>query len=159
MKLILSICVVFVLSMSVAYAQVDDIKTQNSLFYYSGKLADKGNIQFNLQFNDHLISGSYILEESGEVFVFNGRADYDMKGIGIYVFNEKDVFVATIEAYFKHEQDDFAKSIEGVWKSANGTYLQKLNLSKIAEYAQITEQQNNIDPIDTFITLDSNIGE
>lgn len=117
-------------------AQVDDIEPSRGLYYYSGYIGDADKIEFNLQFNGLLVSGSYIIESTGDMFVFNGRMGIDRKGIGVLVYNSNNIFIASIEASFVSSENNFGKMLNGNWKSADGKKQQSLKLKKVAEFAQ-----------------------
>ena len=116
-------------------AQVEEVATKNSLFYYSGTFGKAGEVEFNLQMDELAVSGSYIIEKTGDWFLFNGRMSPDKDAIGVLVFNEGNEYVASIEAYFLSDENSFAKEINGVWKSADGKVRRSINLKKVAELA------------------------
>ena len=135
---------VLILSSTVVKAQVEEVETSRGLYYYSGFIGDNDKIEFNLQFSGLVVSGSYIIERTGDMFVFNGRMGLDRKGIGVLVYNANNVFVASIEAAFINEENNFGKMLKGQWKSADGKSLKNIRLKKVAEFASGATQ---IDPI------------
>lgn len=118
-----------------AFAQFDETNDTGSVFYYSGLLGQE-RIECNLQFNNQVVSGSYIMERTGDIYVFNGRITQDKKEIGIIIFDQKDEFVATVEAELTSQEKNFAKVIKGTWKAADGSQMLVLQLTKVAELAQ-----------------------
>lgn len=116
-------------------AQVEEIGSKNSLFYYSGTLGKAGEVEFNLQMDEPEVSGSYIVEKTGDWFLFNGRLSPDKDAMGVLVYSESNEYVASIEAYFVSDENSFAKEINGVWKSADGRVRRPINLKKVAELA------------------------
>lgn len=117
-------------------AQVEEIEPVRGLYYYSGTLGQEDKIEFNLQFNGNLVSGSYLIEETGDMFVFSGRMAEDKNGIGVLVYNVDNLYVASIEATFTSEESNFGKMLTGKWKSVNGNQNKTLKLKKVAEFAQ-----------------------
>lgn len=130
------IVVFFCVITSPVAAQVEEIEPTRGLYYYSGTLSQQVKIEFNLQFNGSQVSGSYILEETGDMFVFNGRMSNDRKGIGVLVYNTNNLYVASIEATFTNEEGNFGKLLSGKWKSADGSQYKLLKLKKVAEFAE-----------------------
>jgi hypothetical protein len=126
----------FVAGISQSFAQVDEQAETNSLFYYTGTLGSNDKIELNLQFNAHNVSGSYILVTTGDLFVFKGRLAIDKSGVGLLVYDESNIYVASIEAKVISEDVDFGREIKGVWKAANGKRSLNLTLKKIAELAK-----------------------
>ncbi|MEM7109414.1 MAG: hypothetical protein AAF519_14405 [Bacteroidota bacterium] len=118
-----------------ANAQVEELGTQNSLFYYSGYLGKSDKLEFNLQLSKLSVSGSYILEKSGDLFIFKGRMATDKSGLGVRIYTDENDYVASVEAKFISTNDDFAKEINGVWKSADGLTTLPIFLKKVAELA------------------------
>lgn len=119
-----------------ASAQVDEIEPSRGLYYYSGSIGDNDKVEFNLQFNGNMVSGSYIIESSGDMFVFNGRMGLERQGIGVLVYNSNNIFVASIEAKFVSTENNFGKMLNGNWKSADGKEQRNLKLKKVAEFAK-----------------------
>lgn len=119
--------------------QVEEAGASNSLFYYTGNLGANEQLEFNMQLKGHAISGSCILVTSGNMYVIKGRLAADKSGMGVLVYDESDQFIASVEARVISDEFDFAKEIKGVWKSANGLSRKNMNLTKIAELAQIEE--------------------
>lgn len=117
-------------------AQVDEIESSRGLYYYSGFMGESDKIEFNLQFNGLSVSGSYIVERTGDMFVFNGRMGVERNGIGVLVYNANNTFVASIEASFISTENNFGKMLNGKWKSADGQTQQNLKLKKVAEFAE-----------------------
>lgn len=117
-------------------AQVDEIEPTRGLYYYSGFIGDSEKVEFNLQFNGLAVSGSYIIESSGDMYVFNGRMGLERQGIGVLVYDSNNIFVASIEANFVNTENNFGKMLNGNWKSANGKQQRNLKLKKVAEFAQ-----------------------
>ncbi len=116
-------------------AQEEERGSKNSLFYYSGTLGKMGEVEFNLQMNGLMVSGSYIIEKTGDWFLFNGRMATDKSGIGVLVYDDQNDYTASIEAVFTSDENSFAREINGVWKSADGRKKLPLNLKKVAELA------------------------
>ena len=122
---------------SLVQAQVDEASPKNSLFYYCGYLGKTDKVEFNLQLTQLKVSGSYILEHSGELFVFRGRIATDKSGIG--------VLIASMEASLLSDENDFAREINGLWKSADGISVLPVTLKKVAELAQMQlETSSNV---------------
>lgn len=119
--------------------QVEEVGASNSLFYYTGSLGTNEQLEFNMQLNGHAISGSCILVTSGNLYVIKGRLAADKSGMGVLVYDESDQFIASVEAKVISDEFDFAKEIKGVWKTANGLSRKNVNLTKIAELAQLEE--------------------
>jgi len=120
------------------HAQVEEIVPSNALYYYSGTIETE-QVEFNLQLKGQSVSGSYIIESSGDMYVFAGRLAYNKKGIGVLVYNKDNNYVASIEAVFVNEESNFGKHMNGSWKSANGRVIKKLKLKKVAEYASVPD--------------------
>lgn len=123
-------------SISGVKAQVDEIEPSRGLYYYSGFIGDSDKVEFNLQFNGLTVSGSYIIENTGDMYVFNGRMGLERQGIGVLVYNSNNMFVASIEANFVNTENNFGKMLNGNWKSADGKQQRNLKLKKVAEFAQ-----------------------
>ncbi|MEM9857371.1 MAG: hypothetical protein AAF843_08450 [Bacteroidota bacterium] len=122
---------------SLAQAQVDEASPKNSLFYYSGYLGKTDKVEFNLQLTQLKVSGSYILEQSGELFVFSGRMATDKSGIGVLIYTDDNKYIASMEASLLSDENDFAREINGLWKSADGISVLPVTLKKVAELAQM----------------------
>ena len=137
---ILLLSVVFLLLGALdSFGQVEDFGASNSLFYYTGNLGSSEKIEFNMQLNGHAITGSCILVNTGNLYVIKGRLAADRSGMGVLVYDESDQFIASVEAKVVSFEFDFAKEIKGVWKSANGLSRKSINLTKIAELAELEE--------------------
>ncbi|MEQ8576129.1 hypothetical protein [Fulvivirga sp.] len=119
--------------------QVEEVGASNSLFYYTGNLGGNEQLEFNMQLKGHAITGSCILVTTGNLYVIKGRLAADKNGMGVLVYDESDQFIASVEAKVISDEFDFAKEIKGVWKSANGLSRKNVNLTKIAELAQLDE--------------------
>lgn len=133
------VLILWVVGISQGFAQIEEQGTTNSLFYYSGTLGSYDKVELNFQMNGYAVSGSYILLNSGDLFVFKGRMAVDKSGVGLLVYDDKNNYVASVEAKIVSVDIDFAKEIKGVWKSANGKVKQTLALKKVAELASIDE--------------------
>ena len=116
-------------------AQIEEEESKKSLFYYSGKLGAASNIQLSLQLKGLVSSGSYILDDNGDFFTFEGRLTFDKSGLGLRVFDEENNYIASIEAQVLSQEENFGKEIEGIWRGVDGK-LQRLKLTKIAEFAR-----------------------
>lgn len=60
----------------------------------------------------------------------------DKAGIGVLVYDADNKYIASVEAKIISAEMDFAREIEGTWRSADGTIRKEFNLSKIAEFAR-----------------------
>lgn len=136
----------FIFAAGSANAQSVEGDGASRLYYYSGVLGSNVAIEFNLQVNTTGVSGSYIVERSGDLFTFSGRFSMNRKGIGLLVYDSNNSYVASIEANVLSEENNFAYRIEGKWKSASGEDIRSINLKKVAEYAQI---ELNVDESNT----------
>lgn len=124
-----------------SYGQVDDIAGRSSLFYYSGTLGDVDEIEFNMQVEGQIVTGSYIIENSGDLFIFSGRLSADQNAFGVLVyFHGTDEYVGTIEAQISSNENNFMKSISGQWKNADGDVTKLLSLNKVAELTKDTSE-------------------
>ncbi|MEM6524860.1 MAG: hypothetical protein AAF693_13740 [Bacteroidota bacterium] len=130
-----ALLVVMFCAFSAVNAQVEELSAKNSLFYYSGYLGKTEKLEFNLQLSQLKVSGSYILEQTGELFIFRGRMATDKSGFGVLVYTDNDDYVASMEAKLISTDNDFAKEINGVWKSADGLRILPISLKKVAELA------------------------
>lgn len=134
-------CMVLLL-MSVAFqygiAQSEETGTENSRFYYSGSIGKVQQVEFNLQVTGLVVSGSYIFEETGDLFLFNGRMNADKSEIGVLIYDEDDTYVASMEATLVSDADDFAKEIKGLWRSVDNKEQYSVHLKKQAELATIS---------------------
>ncbi len=131
------VLILWVVGFGQSFAQNEEQGTTNSLFYYSGTLGSHDKVELNFQMNGYAVSGSYILLNSGDLYVFKGRLAVDKSGVGLLVYDDKNNYVAAVEAKIVSVDIDFAKEIKGVWKSANGKVKQTLSLKKVAELASI----------------------
>lgn len=132
-------------AITIVNAQVEDIAARNSLFYYSGYLGKSDKVEFNLQLNKYQVSGSYILEESGELFIFSGRMATDKSGLGVLIYSETNEYVASMEATLISDENNFAKEIKGIWKRADGKLTLPITLKKVAELAsRMNDSSNNL---------------
>jgi hypothetical protein len=120
---------------SVANAQFEEPGASNSLFYYTGTLGNAEKIEFNIQLNGHIVTGSCILVDSGDLYIIKGRLAADKSGVGLLIYNDLNIFIASVEAKVISEDFDFARQIKGVWKPAKNTIGMNLVLSKVAELA------------------------
>lgn len=121
-------------------AQGEETAAKNSLFYYSGYLGKSDKVEFNLQLTKLKVSGSYILEESGDLFIFNGRMATDKSGLGILIYTESNEYVASMEAKLISDENNFAKEIKGIWKRADGRITLPIALKKVAELADSSDE-------------------
>lgn len=119
-----------------ASAQVED-KGRDGVLYYQGKLGNKEPLEFNLRINKKEVIGSYILKNQSKFYTYKGRLNQEQTAIGIVIYDENQDYVATAEAKLVSLEDDFAKEIHGVWKSADGFKVLKLDLKKVAELADL----------------------
>lgn len=127
----------FTLAFGPCYSQVEDIAGRNSLFYFSGTLGNNDKIEFNLQVEGQIVTGSYIIEDSGDLFIFSGRLSSDKNAFGVLVYYQgTDEYVGAIEAKIYSNENNFMKSIVGKWKNVNGKVVKELSLDKIAELTQ-----------------------
>lgn len=131
------IAFILTLALTPCYSQVEDIAGRNSLFYYSGTLGNNDKIEFNLQVEGQIVTGSYIIENSGDLYIFNGRLSSDKDAFGVRVYYQgTDEYVGVIEAQIYSNENNFMKSIVGKWKNVDGKVVKVLNLDKIAELTQ-----------------------
>ncbi|MTI23306.1 hypothetical protein E1176_19915 [Fulvivirga sp. RKSG066] len=134
----------FLVSLSLStssWAQVESTEPGNGLFYYTGTLGYKQQIEFNLQFTDNNVSGSYIVVESGDMYVFSGRLALNKSGIGVLVYDSDNDYIASIEAVFVTDANNFGKQLNGKWKPNKGE-IKTLRLKKVAEFAHQNEVTN-----------------
>lgn len=142
-KQLILISFVLAFAVSPVYSQVEDIAARNSLFYFSGSLGNEDKLEFNLQVEGHIVTGSYILENSGELFIFSGRLSADKNAFGVLVYyHGTDKYAGSIEAQISSNENNFMKSIRGKWKNVNGTIVKQLSLDKIAELTKNTSLPN-----------------
>lgn len=121
---------------SVAQAQYEEQEAANSRFYYSG-YAGSEKIEFNLQVDGLLVYGSYIVKSTGDLYIFRGRLSSDRTGLGVLIFDEKDQYVASLEAKLISEEYSFAREIRGKLKYADGKKITPIALTKTAELASL----------------------
>lgn len=119
-----------------AQAQVEELGASNSRLYYSGNLGQSEKIELNIQLTGFKISGSYMSINTGDIFIIKGRMSIDKAGIGVLVYDSENKYIASVEAKIISGELDFAREIQGTWRSADGTLRKELNLSKIAEFAR-----------------------
>jgi len=112
-----------------------DIQPGYTLLYYSGTIDNYEKVEFNLQVSSYEVSGSYILEKSGEMFVFSGRLNLDRSGMGLLVYDQDNKYYASIEASIISVDGDYGRIINGIWKSGSGKIRKEINLKKVAEFA------------------------
>jgi len=112
-----------------------DIQPGYTLVYYSGTIGESQKVEFNLQINEYDVTGSYIVEQSGEMYVFSGRLNLEKSGIGLLVYDQDNIYSASIEASLITESDDYGRYIIGLWKNSTGTERKDVNLKKVAEFA------------------------
>lgn len=117
------------------HSQIEEENANNSLFYYSGSFDNTEKLEFNLQVKGLKVSGSVIVVETGELYIFSGRMSSDKSGMGVYVYDNENHYVAAMEAKFISEYADFAKEIRGVWKAEKENRQRKVSLKKVAELA------------------------
>lgn len=122
-------------------AQGEDNGLKNSLFYYSGAIGKVQQVEFNLRVTGLVVSGSYIFENTGDLFLFNGRMNADKSEMGVLIYNEDNVYIASMEASLVSDEDDFAKEIKGLWRSADNKENHPVSLKKQAELAGIIEDE------------------
>ncbi|WP_143399342.1 hypothetical protein [Fulvivirga sp. M361] len=122
-------------------AQDDENGSQNSLFYYSGTIGEVQKVEFNLQVTGLVITGSYILEKTGDLFLFNGRMNAEKSDMGIRIYNQNNVYIASMEASLFSDTDNFAKTIKGIWRSADLKEEFDVGLTKQAELAVVIEDE------------------
>ena len=116
------------------YAQFEDEEAVNSLFYYSGYVGDE-KIELNLQMEDKLVFGSYIMERTGDLFIFKGTLSTDRTTLKVLIFDDQDQYVASLQADLISEENSFAKEIKGRLVPTNNTRAVAVNLTKMAELA------------------------
>ncbi len=146
-KLLFLLSFVFALTSAELYGQVEDIAGRNSLFYYSGTIDNTDKIEFNIQVEGQIVTGSYIIENSGELFIFSGRLSADKNAFGVLVYyHGTDEYAGAIEAQISSNENNFMKSITGKWKSVDGATIKMLTLDKIAELTR-----NVLPPTNTLI--------
>ncbi|QSE97133.1 hypothetical protein [Fulvivirga lutea] len=124
------------------FAQVDDPAASNTRFYYSGSLGSNEKIELNIQLTGYLISGSYMVINSGDIFLIRGRLSADKAGLGVIVYDSENNYVAAVEARVVSEELDFAREIRGVWKSPDGNLIKNLRLNKVAEFARNNAEES-----------------
>ncbi|MEQ8925109.1 MAG: hypothetical protein RLO81_04810 [Fulvivirga sp.] len=123
------------------HAQVDDPAASNTRFYYSGNLGSNEKIELNIQLTGYLISGSYMVINSGDIFLIRGRLSADKAGLGVIVYDSDNNYVAAVEARVVSEELDFAREIRGVWKSPDGNLIKNIRLNKVAEFAKNSTEE------------------
>ena len=119
-----------------AQAQIEELGASNSRLYYSGNLGPSEKIELNIQLTGFKVSGSYMSINTGDIFIIKGRMSIDKQGIGVLVYDADNKYIASVEAKIISGEMDFAREIEGTWRSADGNIRKELNLSKIAEFAR-----------------------
>ncbi|WP_157494119.1 hypothetical protein [Fulvivirga imtechensis] len=117
-----------------AYAQFEEEEAKNSLFYYSGYAGDE-KIELNLQMEDKLVFGSYIMERTGDLFIFKGTLSTDRTTLEVLIFDDQDKYVASLQADLISEENSFAKEIKGRLIPVNKAKPVAVNLTKMAELA------------------------
>lgn len=134
----ISVFLTLVLVMSsVAQAQYEEQEAANSRFYYSG-YAGSEKIEFNLQIDGLLVYGSYIVKSTGHLYIFRGRLSSDRTGLGVLIFDEKDQYVASLEAKLISEEYSFAREIKGKLKYADGKKTTLIAVTKTGELASMS---------------------
>ena len=117
-------------------AQIEELGASSSRLYYSGNLGSSEKIELNIQLTGQKVSGSYMSINTGDIFIIKGRMSLDKAGIGVLVYDADNKYIASVEAKIISAEMDFAREIEGTWRSADGTIRKEFNLSKIAEFAR-----------------------
>lgn len=144
-NLLLLLFVTCATSLTSTYGQVEDIAIRNSLYYYSGTLDNADKIEFNLQVEGHIVTGSYIIEDSGDLYVFSGRLSADRDAFGVRVYYQgTDEYVGAIEARISSNENNFMKTIFGKWKSVDGRKIKTISLDKVAEITRNTPPPTDI---------------
>ncbi len=134
-SLAISLLLVLSLFSQSVFGQVDEVGKRNSQFYYSGTLGASERIELNIQIQDQLITGSCILPQSSNLYILKGRLSADQAGMGLLVYNDKNEYIASIDAKIKSDEFNYLKEINGVWKLADGKLTKTLYLAKVAELA------------------------
>ena len=119
-----------------ACAQTDGLDTGSSRLYYSGTLGGSSQIEFNMQVAGYAVSGSYIVVNSGEIYVFKGRLSADKSGMGVLIYDDANNYIASMEATVISREMDFASEITGTWKSGKTNTRKAVDLIKVAEFAR-----------------------
>ena len=105
-----------------------------SLQYYKGTIGNNSKIQMSLELKGTLMYGSFIYEESGEVFVLNGRIGESSQSVILNVLNDNNTNIAKIQGHYYTNDLDEITSIKGAYIDLKTNQRQKLNLEKVAEF-------------------------
>ena len=112
-----------------------------SLQYYKGTIGNNSKIQMNLELNGTSMKGSFIYEESGEVFVLNGRISESSQSVILNVLNDKDANVAKIQGHYYTNDLEEITAIKGAYIDLKTNQRKRLDLEKVAEFIARGEQK------------------
>lgn len=104
------------------------------LQYYKGTIGNVTQIQMSLQLEGIQMNGSFINEETGEVFVLTGFIGEATQSVVLKVNNDKDVHIAQIQAHYYTNDLEEIVAIKGGYIELKTKHRKLLNLEKIAEY-------------------------
>jgi len=97
-------------------------------------IGNNSKIQMSLELNGSAINGSFIYEESGEVFVLKGRIGESNQSVILNVLNDKDANVAKIQGHYYTNDLNEITAIKGAFIDFKTNQRQKINLEKVAEF-------------------------
>lgn len=113
---------------------------ENTRFYYNGMLDNTEHVQLNLQIDNYIVNGAFVIEATGDHYFIHGRLSGDKTGIGVWVY-QGNQYIAAIEARVISDDKEFGKKLYGVYKPRKQE-VQELVLKKIAEFANKSKLSN-----------------
>lgn len=128
------ILILLVFVLPAAHAQLLDFP-ENTRFYYEGAIAKLDNVQMNLHIDGYIVSGAMVMESSGAQYTIEGRISHAKDGIGVRLYDSFNKYVATIEASFISDEQNFGKKIKGTYRPDGSSERYIISVNKVAEFA------------------------
>lgn len=111
-----------------------------TLQYYKGTI-NGTLVQMSLELEGTKMSGSFIYEESGEVFVLIGEIGKSSQSVILDVINDKDVHVAQIQAHYYTNDLEEIMAIKGGFIDLKTNKRRYLDLEKVAEFISKNDEK------------------
>ena len=114
-------------------------------FYYLGTLGNVA-IQMDLTLKDSVATGNYYYDAIGLALDLVGGVDGNVVRLEEYTSADTTlgrILTGTFEGTLSNETTDYGNTFSGIWKNPQGSSF-PFSLRKIAEYADVSLEQNRI---------------
>lgn len=106
-----------------------------SRYYYSGNIGGIDKVHLNIYLNDLVVTGGIVLENKNEYYFLEGRMAYDRSGVGLRIYDSKNIFIGTLQLKAYSEEGDLFKVLKGKFFNVDNGLRYNLVVQKIAQYS------------------------